>query len=276
MSKRVMKRKADPELLSDEPDIFAKEGNAKKKKNNTKKLLSRLEEYNEDEGREGSRTFQRWAEIFESNTKGEVMRSKTFTKEFGTKVKKQTDKVREYIQEQEHQLAQNNDKFMGTFEELYSTTVPSHGPDGEAHTTSKESHILFQDAHAIISESYALLDKFRETDKQLKNYKFELPGAKWKQDKQDMKDLLACGREYGEKLVEERLSPEAHVTQQFVRYKGNEKENVASELFKESRKGSERDTWGAVAAAQVKGYTAIAKSVPFEGLEKARHLPRGQ
>lgn len=50
------------------------------------------------------RNFQRWAEIFEGNTQGEVTKSKTFIKNFAMKVKKQTDKVREYIQEQEKEL----------------------------------------------------------------------------------------------------------------------------------------------------------------------------
>ncbi|KAI1655765.1 hypothetical protein F4813DRAFT_391340 [Daldinia decipiens] len=272
MSKRVAKRKADPEPLPDDPEASITENNIKKKKTGTNRRLSRLEEYDGDEGREGSRNFQRWAEIFEGNTQGEVTKSKTFIKNFGMKVKKQTDKVREYIQEQEKQLAQSNDKFVETFGKLYSETLLSYGPNGKARNTTKENHILFQDAQSVISGSYTLLRKFKETDEQLKNYKFEFPTAKWKQDKQDMKDLLSCGREYGEKLAEDKLIPEAHISHQLDRYKGNERESMASDLFKESRMALDEDTWGTVAAEQVKKFTAIAKSVPLG----AKYLSRGQ
>ncbi|KAF3070959.1 hypothetical protein GL218_00774 [Daldinia childiae] len=272
MSKRVAKRKADPEPLSDDPEVLIKGNNTKKNKTGTNRRLSRLEEYNEDEGREGSRNFQRWAEIFEGNTQGEVAKSKTFIKNFRMKIKKQTDKLREYIQEQETQLAQSNDKLLETFGELYRTSGLARGLDGEARNTTKEGHILFQDAKSIISGSYELLIKFKETDEQLKSYKFELPIAKWKQDKQDMKDLLSCGREYGEKLVEDKLTPEAHISHQPDRYKENERESMASDLFKESRMALDGDTWGTVAAEQVKKFTAIAKSVPLG----ARRVSRGQ
>ncbi|KAI0850203.1 hypothetical protein F5Y00DRAFT_268650 [Daldinia vernicosa] len=276
MLKRLAKRKADHEQLSDDPGALTKENNTKKKRTSTNRRLSRLEEYNEDEGRESSRNFQRWAEIFEGNTKGEVTKSKAFIKNFGAKVKKQTDKVREYIQEQEKQLAQTNGKLVETFGQLYSNTVLSHESHGEARNPTKEGHILFQDARSIISGSYALLRKFKETDEQLKSYKLELPTAKWKQDKQDMKDLLSCGREYGEKLVEDKLRPEAHILGQPDRYKDNEKESMASDLFKESRMALDGDTWGTVAAEQVKKFTAIAKSVPLREQERVRRLSRGQ
>ncbi|KAG4219409.1 hypothetical protein PC116_g32111 [Phytophthora cactorum] len=185
------------------------------------------------------------------------MKSKTLIKNFSMKVKKQADK--------------SSSKFIKTFEELYSATNFSYGSDGEARKTSKENHILFQDAQAIISESYALLKKFEETDEQLKNYKFELPTAKWKQDKQDMKDLLSCGREYGERLIEGKLVPIAQIPQQPHGYKSKEKEAAASEFFKKSSKmRDEDDTWGTAAAAQVKRFTAIAKLVPLEGLEQVR------
>ncbi|KAI1807703.1 hypothetical protein F4811DRAFT_549468 [Daldinia bambusicola] len=275
MSKRAVKRKADFETPldgPDGPDVLVKDTPKKKKKTGIDRRLSRLEEYNEDEGRESSRNFQRWAEIFEGNTKGEVMKSKTFIKNFRTKVQKQVDKVRDYMQEQEKLLAQNNSKFVERFEDLYSATVFTHGSDSEACNTSKEDHILFQDAQVVISGSHALLKKFKETDEQLKNYKFELPSAKWKQDKQDIKDLLSCGREYGEKLVEDKLAPAPQMFQKTDGYKANGKEAMASKLFKKgSSKARDDDTWGTVAAEQVKRFTTIAKSVPLDDVEGVRH-----
>ncbi|KAI1471399.1 uncharacterized protein F4812DRAFT_413923 [Daldinia caldariorum] len=270
MSKRAVKRKVDLEPLLDGPDVLVKE-TPKKKKTGIDKRLSRLEEYNEDEGRESSRNFQRWAEIFENNTKGEAMKSETFIKKFQVKVQKQVDKVRDYMQEQEKLLAQNNGKLVESFEDLYSATAFTHGSDDEARNASKEGHILFQDAQAVISRSYALLEKFKETDEQLKNCKFELPSAKWKQDKQDIKDLLSCGREYGEKLVEDKLAPMPQMFQHSNGHKADGKEAMTSELFKKSSKArDEEDTWGTVAAEQVKRFTVMAKSVPMDDVERVR------
>ncbi|KAI0142410.1 hypothetical protein F4776DRAFT_676294 [Hypoxylon sp. NC0597] len=276
MSKRGVKRKADFQLDSDEPDgLFAQDSNPKRNKLRDKnKRLSRLEEYAEDAGREGSRNFQRWAEIFESNTKGEAIKSKTFMKNFGAKVKKQTDRVRDYMQEQEKKLTGNKDRFVEVFEKLYSATAlpskASHESGSKARGTGKESHVLFKDAQAVMSGGYSLLKQFKETEERLKDYKIELPTVKWKQDKQDIKELLACGREVGEKLVEEKLAPKSYPFPQPDRYKSSEKENIAAELFKDSRKAPDGGHWGAVAADQVKKFAAIAKTIPVKGSERAR------
>ncbi|OTA94035.1 hypothetical protein M434DRAFT_384818 [Hypoxylon sp. CO27-5] len=277
MSKRGLKRKVDSQLDSDEADgLFIKNSNPKRNiTRDKKKRLSRLEEYAEDEGREGSRNFQRWAEIFESNTKGEVMKSKTFVKNFGAKVKKQTDRVRDYMQEQEKKLTGGSkDEFVEAFEKLYSATVLPTGTSkvsgGKALGTGKESHVLFKDAQAIISGGYSLLKQFMETEERLKDYKIGLPTVKWKQDKQDIKELLACGREVGEKLIEEKLAPKSYPSPKPDRYKSSEKENIAAELFKNSHKASDGSHWGVVAADQVKKFAAIAKTIPVKASERAR------
>ncbi|KAI1408160.1 hypothetical protein F5Y13DRAFT_205013 [Hypoxylon sp. FL1857] len=278
MPKRGIKRKAGLQLDSgnESDDLLVQDDTSKRTKLKGKsKRLSRLEEYVEDEGREGSRNFQRWAEIFESNTKGEAMKSKTFMKNFGAKVKKQTDRVRDYMQEQEKKLTENQDQFAEVFEKLYSAAVLPPGrpnkSDGKAGSASKDSHVLFKDAQDVISGGYSLLKQFKETDERLKNFKIELPTAKWKQDKRDIKELLTCGREVGEKLVEEKLASRRYPSPQPDRYKANEKENAANELFKDSRKTSDGDNWGVVAADQVKKLAAIAQIVPIKGSERARH-----
>ncbi|KAI1381547.1 hypothetical protein F4677DRAFT_403377 [Hypoxylon crocopeplum] len=277
MSKGGIKRKAEIELTSEGPDgLFVNEKSTKRNKSKSKnKRLSRLEEYNEDEGREGSRNFQRWAEIFENNTKGEGMKSKTFMKNFGAKVKKQTDRIRDYMEEQEKKLTQSKDQSVAVFEKLYLAAISPPGtpsePDNMTHGTSKDGHILYKDAQTIVSESYALLRQFKEADERLKNHKLELPSAKWKQDGRDMKDLLACGREYGEKLVESKLVPKAYISHQPDRYNANEKESIASELFKDSCKGLDEDNWGTVAADQVKRLTAITKTIPSQGSERTKY-----
>ncbi|KAI2473427.1 hypothetical protein F4781DRAFT_427441 [Annulohypoxylon bovei var. microspora] len=277
MSKKGLKRKPGLQFLADEiDDLFAQDNNAKRNKlEDTNKKLSRLDEYDKDEGREGSRNFQHWAEIFESNTKSEVMKSKTFMKNFGVKVKKQKDRVQEYMQEQETKLAGSDDRFVEIFEKLYSETptTPSIPDklDGEAPSAGKEDHFLFKDAQSVISGGYSLLKQFKETEEQLKNYKLDLPTTKWKQDGRDMKELLACGREYGEKLIEEKLVPKAYPSPHPDRYKVDEKDNIISELFNDSRKAANEDNWGTIAADQVKKLTAIAKTIPFKTPERTAH-----
>ncbi|KAI1106747.1 hypothetical protein F4804DRAFT_329942 [Jackrogersella minutella] len=271
----MSKRKASLQLLSDESDDPFVKGNAAKKNKTTSKRVSRLEEYDDDEGRESSRNFQRWAEIFESNTKGEAIKSKTFMKNFRAKVQKQKDRVHEYIQEWEKKLAETKDQPAKIFEKLYSAVASppgmTKGTGDESRSSSKEGHILFKETQAAISGGRLLLTRFKEADEQLKNFKLELPTAQWKQDNQDMKELLACGREYGEKLIEEKLAPTSYPSPLADRYKANEKEKMASDLFKDSRKKTDEGDWGMVAADQVEKFTALAKTIPFKDHERANY-----
>ncbi|KAI2632375.1 hypothetical protein GGR54DRAFT_583224 [Hypoxylon sp. NC1633] len=277
MSKRGTKRKADLELASDESEDALTKGasGGRIKQKRKSRRLSRLEEYDEDEGREGSRNFQRWADIFEKNIKVEATKSKTFMKGFEAKVKKQADRIRDYLHEQENRLDQSKDHLVTIFEKLHSAAilldVTSGEPDGQARGGDKEGHVLFKEAQSIITGSQSLLQQFKETDEELKKHKVEFPTAKWKQDKQDMKDLLACGREYGEKLVDDRLAPSPLQPHQPNNHKASEKENLASYLFEDSRKELGGDTWGAVAAEQFERVATIVKTVPPKDSARGKH-----
>ncbi|KAI1461148.1 hypothetical protein F4805DRAFT_454085 [Annulohypoxylon moriforme] len=272
MSKKGLKRKPGLQLLSDESDgLFVKDNNAKRNKpSHTNKNLSRLDEYDEDEGRDGSRNFQRWAEIFDSNTKGEAIKSKTFMKNFGEKTRKQKDRVNLYMQELDKELATKKNQFVGGLEKLYSIASISPGKSG----TSKEEHVLFKEVQSVISGGLSLIKQFKETDEQLKNYKLDLPTAKWKQDGRDMKELLACGREYGEKLIERKLAPKTYPSPQPDRYKAGEKDNLVSGLFKDSEKVTDGDNWGSIAADQVKTFAAIAKTIPIKAIDRSKYRAR--
>ncbi|KAL7624335.1 hypothetical protein AAE478_005897 [Parahypoxylon ruwenzoriense] len=274
MPQRGIKRRATLGSTLDEPDN-QKKRDVKKSKLNSNKRLSRLEEYKEDEGRDGSRAFQQWAEIFAKNTEGEATKSKAFLRSFETKVKKQTERVRDYAREREEELARTKDQFVATFEELCPETADYRGTSGEpeniARGTSKENHALFKDAQAIISGSYSLLTQFKEVDERLKTYKLESPTERWKKDRQDMRELLACGRDYGEKLVEDKLAPNTHPSPLPDRYKASERGNMTSRLFKDSHRASDKDSWGTVAADQAKRLTAVAKTIPTKDTERSRY-----
>ncbi|KAI1084406.1 hypothetical protein F5B20DRAFT_593477 [Whalleya microplaca] len=265
MPNRGRKRKADAELTSDESDSLFKSKETKKTKAiSKKKRLSRLEEYDEDEGRASSRGFQQWAEIFENNTKGEVSKSKEFMKTFRDETKKQADGVRDYMQKQEHQLIQKGEEFVRVFEKLYSTSALPYG------TTGKEGHVLFTEAQRFVTGSRSLLKHFKDIEEGLKNQKLDLPTETWKNDKQELKEILAGGRQEGEKLIEGILAPNTYPSPKSAKYKASPNEELASGLFKESRRFLDEDNWGTVAVDQVKKLTALAKTVPPTTSDRSR------
>ncbi|KAI0009312.1 hypothetical protein F4779DRAFT_640611 [Xylariaceae sp. FL0662B] len=266
MPKKGQKRKADVELASDESDSLLVQDDPLKNTaaKNKKKRLARLEEYEKDEGRAGSRGFQQWAEIFEKNTKGEVSKSKEFMKAFRDETKKQADEVRDYMRKQENQLTKSGEKFVKVFERLHSTSVLPPG------TTSKEGHVLFKETQKFISGGYALLKHFKDTEEGLKNQKLEFPTERWKNDKQELKEILAGGRQEGEKLAEGILAPDTYTPSKPGNYMASPNEQLVSDLFKESRKFLEQDNWGTVAVDQVKKLTALAKIIPPKNPDRTK------
>ncbi|KAI1639403.1 hypothetical protein F4809DRAFT_596045 [Biscogniauxia mediterranea] len=269
MSKRGIKRRAELDVVSDESDsLFVKDTNRKagKTPRGKKKRLARLEEYDVDEGRAGSRQFQKWAELFENSTKGEANKSKMFMKNFQSKVKKNVDQVQDYIKQQEHRLEEDRDKYVTIFHNLFSTTVDACAPPGlrkgSAATGKKEGHVLYETAQDILSKSASLLKQFTETDEKVQQHKVDFPTARWKQDKQDIKELLELGRQHGEQLVEDLLVPNMHSSLKHDQTQLSDNEKLASDLFKDSHKALKGDTWGTVAADQVRQFKTLAKMVP--------------
>ncbi|KAI0602273.1 hypothetical protein F4775DRAFT_231550 [Biscogniauxia sp. FL1348] len=271
MSKKGMKRKAELDLVSDEShSLFVEYTNRKAGKNprGRNKRLARLEEYDADEGRAGSRQFQKWAELFESSTKGETNKSKMFMKNFQSKVKKNVDQVRDYIQQEENGLERGRDKYVTIFQSLFSTTVDVCTPPGSGKasnaTRKKEDHILYETTRDALSKSASLLQQFTETDEKLQKHKVDFPTARWKQDKQDIKELLDLGRQHGEQLVEALLVPNMHSYLKLEQTQLSDNEKLASDLFEDSHNALKGDTWGTVAADQVRQFKTLAKMVPSE------------
>ncbi|KAI1497033.1 hypothetical protein F5X99DRAFT_413496 [Biscogniauxia marginata] len=278
MSKRGAKRKAEADLASDESDgLFVSNTSHKTRKTTRGKRerLARLEEYDEDEGRAGSRGFQKWAELFENSTKGETNKSKTFMKNFQSRVKKNVDDMREYMQQQEDSLKQGQDKYVAIFQNLFSAAIdPSIAPNVSSKGTAitkKEGHVLYKETQDILSKSTSLLKQFTEMEEKMKKHKVDFPTARWKQDKQDIKELLDLGRQHGEQLAESLLVPNIYPSTKPDQSQQSDNEKLASDLFKDSRKALEGDTWGTVAAEQVKRFKALAKTVPLKDQGPARY-----
>ncbi|KAI5864270.1 hypothetical protein GGS23DRAFT_491046 [Durotheca rogersii] len=294
MPRGGVKRKAVVEPTPDELGIplGQRDGSSRiKPDSKTKRRFSRLEEQEEDGSPTGGRhamsppasrhpclleyrTFQHWADILEANVTAEVTRSGMFVKSFEEEVRKETEKVRGRMKEQDEQLAAEKKQFVVIFEELYSATATPYRPPSRPNTRcdgiGKEGHALYANAQAVMTESHALLKHFKETDERSGAYRIDFPASKWKQDKHEIKELLARGREYGERLVEDQLAPDTYQAPKFDACKANEEDDVALGLFKEGHKASYEDSWGMVAVDQVKRLTAVANTIPLKGFEQTR------
>ncbi|KAI3327872.1 hypothetical protein HD806DRAFT_484238 [Xylariaceae sp. AK1471] len=229
-----------------------------------KRRLARLEEYDEDTGRAGSRGFQRWAKVFETCTSGEAARSKAFLKEFSKEVKKKEVELKTFRQMKEQEFTKGQEKFATVFKQLYSTATSTQQlPDGQNQRLGalrKEDHPLFKQAQTNTGGHLLLMTQFKLVEEQLNANKLELPVDRWKQDKRDIKELLACSGSYGEALVESVLAPKSAPCPVIDQPGTSENEQIAKELFKDSRKVLDEETWGHVAEEQVKKFSAIAQS----------------
>jgi hypothetical protein len=110
----------------------------------------------------------------------------------------------------------------------------------------------------------SLMTQFRHVEEQLNSNELELPLDRWNQDKRDIKALLACSGTYGEALVESVLAPKSAPCPVIDPPVTNENAQIAKELFRDSQKVLDGETWGHVAEEQVKKFSAIAQSVPVE------------
>ncbi|KAI0124946.1 hypothetical protein BJ170DRAFT_685820 [Xylariales sp. AK1849] len=230
------------------------------------KRLSRLEKYDEEEGRDRGRDVQQWGDWLQRINREEATKSKAELKSFVQKLDSQHQQMSAFIEKQDETLNQRNHQSKAVFEKVYSKVVPpasvvtsaSKKPKG----TSKEEFVLFQQAQDIIRSSRSLLHWYKETDDNLKTHQLDLPTATWKKDKQDIKEILICGREHGEKIIEGNLAPDNYSPPEGSKSKANGHEQAAIGLFDESRKtvGGD-DCWGSVANEQIKKLKGLADTL---------------
>lgn len=106
----------------------------------------------------------------------------------------------------------------------------------------------------------SLLKQFKLVEEQLSANKLELPIARWKQDKQEITEILDCSGKYGEALVGNVLAPEAAGGPMISQRNAGESERFVKELFKDSGDTLDGETWGRVAEDQLKQFSAMAKT----------------
>ncbi|KAI0453213.1 hypothetical protein F5B21DRAFT_505605 [Xylaria acuta] len=250
--------KATDNVDGDESDSLFVGGSRSKKSK-----LSRLEEYDEDPGRAGSQNYQRLANMLENRTMKEASKSKIHLKKFRSEVKKRAMELKTYRQTQAQELAKGQEKSVAVFKKL-SQQLPD-GRAGQLGLLRKEDHPLFKQAR-VNTESYqSLLKQFKLVEEQLKTNQLELPTAKWKQDNQDIRELLTCSGRYGETLIGSVLVPESAANPVTDQPNTGETDQVVKGLFKGSQDVLDGETWGQVAEDQLKHFSAMARTVRLEG-----------
>lgn len=113
-----------------------------------------------------------------------------------------------------------------------------------------------------MTASWDLVKRFKEVNEALTTLEVDRPDGRWNRDKQQMKDLLACGRKHGEKTMENLLVAESHRLHKLDRPGMGEKHAIAASLFKDSHALLEGDTWGDVKDHHVEQFSAIAQELP--------------
>ncbi|KAI2625491.1 hypothetical protein GGS21DRAFT_304622 [Xylaria nigripes] len=255
------KAKVTTNVEHDSDDMFVTDGDNKPSQAQSrrrKNRLSRLEEYDEDPGRDGSKKYQKLAKMLDTCTTQEAGKTKAFLKEFRKSVTKRETELKTFRQKKEQEFIKGQEKFAAIFKQLSQQLS-----DGGAGALRKEDHPLFQQARTNMEDHQSLMEQFKLVEEQLNSNKLELPVVRWKKDEQEIKELLACSSRYGEALVGTALAPGSAAV--VDRLDASEEDRFAKELFKDCQKTLvDGETWGYVAADQLKHFSAIARMVPPE------------
>ncbi|KAJ8121924.1 hypothetical protein O1611_g9975 [Lasiodiplodia mahajangana] len=240
----------------DEPDgQFVTASRTKKSK------LSRLEEYDEDPGRAGSQKYQRLANLLETCTTKEAGKSKAFLKEFRRDVRRKEMEVNAFKQKKEEEFTKDQEKLGVIFKHLSQQFLDG---DGQSSIPRKEDHPLFKLMEDNKEDHQSVLKQFKLVEEELDANELELPEAQWKQDRQEIRDLLNCSGRYGEALIGSVLAPESAPSPTMDQSNGDEKDERIKELFSDTRELVDGETWGHVAETQLKYFAAIASTLQLE------------
>ncbi|KAI0113724.1 hypothetical protein GGR51DRAFT_506386 [Nemania sp. FL0031] len=246
--------------VNDESDgLFVAASRTKKSK------LSRLEEYDEDPGRAGSQKYQRLANLLETCTTKEAGKSKAFLKEFRRDVRRKGMELSTFKQTKDEEFVKGQEKLVTIFKNLSQQFPDGQGGlDGRLNIPRKEDHPLFKLIQDNQEDHQSVLKQFKLVEAELDADKLELPEAQWKQDRQEIKELLNCSGRYGEALIGSVLAPESAPGPPIDQSDGDKKDRRIKELFSDTQELFDGETWGQVAQTQLKHFSAIAGTLQLE------------
>lgn len=153
---------------------------------------------------------------------------------------------------------------MSVLKKVYSAIQPSSTQAITGKRTAEladEEPNLLHEAHALISDSRSVIESYLGMNESLKRHKLELPAGTLKKDKQDIKEVLECGRQHGEDIAEDYLLPNTYTSAEAGRTKINGHQQTAAEMFQDSRK-TVQDGAGAVIAQQMLGFRQLVDAIP--------------
>ncbi|KAI0205518.1 hypothetical protein F4808DRAFT_236734 [Astrocystis sublimbata] len=225
-----------------------------------KSRLSRVEEYDEDPGRDGSQMYHKLAEVYKKCATNEEGKSKSYLKEFKRHVNDASAELKAYARQREQEITLDHKESI--MEVLKASRPLIYGQGGQP--LCKENHRLFKAARENTEFYQSLLKHLECVEEQVRSEKPDIPVAKWKQDKEDIKEVFTYTGEYGETLIGGLLVPESAVSLAIDQSNATEKDRHVKDMFKESQEVINNDTWGQVAEEQLKQFSIMAKTARLE------------
>ncbi|KAK1832210.1 hypothetical protein QBC39DRAFT_76888 [Podospora conica] len=121
----------------------------------------------------------------------------------------------------------------------------------------KGNNPLYKQTQELMRLSRSMVHRHRALERETERPGLNTPRETWKEDGEEMSKLLACGRQYGERLVAGLISPDG-VGEIGNDAGGGEVDGMVKELFTSVETS---DTWGRVAGDQVKALTEVVKTL---------------
>ncbi|KXJ96876.1 hypothetical protein Micbo1qcDRAFT_191510 [Microdochium bolleyi] len=277
MSRRQAKRKTDTIIdysnhasaaAAAEPDMMPSAKQARMSSSNRHKRLSLLDDYGSASNAQGKseKTLSQYS-FFDKQR--EKKASDAAVTKFEAKIGRQTDKMRQIVADEEKKIEQKRKDFISAFENLFAacnpgilTIFPKVLNDNDR--PHRAQHILFEEAEVVTQGSRELLARFEKTDEMVTSHNLALPLQAWTQDKRDFAEIMMCGQEHGQHVIEGLLAPGLYEEPLARSWDQNENQEIAVGLLKKSKKALNEENWGVVFEDQLRYGVSLANSISAE------------
>ncbi|KAK0706459.1 hypothetical protein B0T26DRAFT_726653 [Lasiosphaeria miniovina] len=185
--------------------------------------------------------------------------SKEFVREFKAKAEKERDNVLTALAQYKQDLHGSHDVHYDELAGVYRSLKTAAG------NSNMKDNPLFQQTKQIIHLSRAILKLYQIADKESQQPKLTVPREAWRQDQKKMDRLLYYGKQHGERLAENIISPaEEHSNGRIpAQADMSETEDIAMSLFDNTTKEAGEGTWGRTAHAQLKALMSVVRTLPL-------------
>ena len=130
---------------------------------------------------------------------------------------------------------------------------------------SEQEHFFLSYTRSMIKDVRTMVEAYHDLESRLQAQQtFPSPVEAWKEDHEEMKQILQYGREHGEKLVEQILTSKKYSNPLTVG-EGTEDEVVEfaeSSWYKDSSKTAQGENWGKIAYSQLNAIKCVVRTLP--------------